>query len=53
MQYRRVHIPGAYYFFTGNLAERNRSLLVDHVTELRLAFKKTKQDHAFNIVAKT
>ncbi len=39
------------FFFTVNVAERNQSLLVDYVDELRLAFKKTRQDHAFDIVA--
>lgn len=38
-------------FFTVNIAERNQSLLIDYVGELRLAFKKTRQDHAFNIIA--
>ncbi len=51
MQYRRANVPGACYFFTVNIAERNQSLLVDYIDELRLAFKKTRQDHAFDIVA--
>lgn len=51
MQYRRSKEPGACYFFTVNLAERNKSLLVSHVNELRLAFKKTKQEHPFDITA--
>ena len=51
MKYRRANIPGACCFFTVNLAERNKSLLVEQVDELRLAFKKTRQDHTFDIVA--
>ena len=51
MHYRRANVPGACYFFTVNLAERSQSLLVDHIDELRLAFKKTRQDHDFDIVA--
>ncbi len=51
MQYHRANIPGACYFFTVNLAERNQSLLVDHIAELRLAFKQTRQNHAFDIIA--
>ena len=34
MQYRRANSPGACYFFTVNLAERNKSLLFDHVDHL-------------------
>jgi hypothetical protein len=41
MQYRRANVPGACCFLTVNLAERNQSLLVDHVNELHLAFKET------------
>ncbi len=51
MHYRRANVPGACYFFTVNLAERSQSLLVDHIDELRLAFRKTRQDHRFDIVA--
>ncbi len=40
MQYRRANVPGACYFFTVNIAERNQSLLIDHVDELRLRLKK-------------
>ncbi len=35
MQYRRATIPGACYFFTVNIAERNKSLLIDHIDELQ------------------
>ncbi len=51
MQYRRATIPGACYFFTVNIAERNKSLLIDHIDELRGAFKKIKQNHPFIIEA--
>ena len=37
MQYRRANVPGACYFFTVNLAERNKSLLIDYVDDLRKA----------------
>lgn len=49
MQYRRSYIPGACYFFTVNLADRNKTLLLDYVDELRQAFKKVKQHHPFDI----
>jgi len=38
-------------FFTINIAERNKSLLIDHIDELRGAFKKIKQNHPFIIEA--
>ena len=37
--YRRIRVPGGTYFFTVNLLERDRRLLVEHVAELRLAFR--------------
>ena len=51
MQYRRANVPGASYFFTVNLAERKKSLLLDYVDDLRHAFKKVKQNHEFSIEA--
>jgi putative transposase len=51
MQYRRANVPGACYFFTVNLAERNKSLLIDHVDDLRKAFRKIKLNHKFTIDA--
>ncbi len=35
--YRRVFIPGGTWFFTVNLLERDRTLLVDRIRELRHA----------------
>ncbi len=49
MQYRRANVPGACYFFTVNLAERNKSLLIDYVDYLRTAFSITRQNHPFII----
>lgn len=51
MQYRCADIEGGTYFFTVNLAERNKTLLVDHINELRLAFKNVKTSHPFTIEA--
>ncbi len=51
MRYRRADVPGATYFFTVNLAERRKTLLVDHVDVLREATKKVKQNHTFKIDA--
>jgi putative transposase len=49
--YRRVWVPGGTYFFTVNLLERDRSLLVDHVTALRTAFQFTRSVRPFDVVA--
>ena len=49
MQYRRANVKGGTYFFTVNLAERNKTLLVDHVELLRREFARVKQSHPFKI----
>ena len=51
MKYIRAWHPGGTYFFTVNLAERSRTLLVDHVGHLREAVRKVKQVHPFDILA--
>ncbi len=45
MRYRRARVPGGTYFFTVNLAERKRTLLVDHIDDLRNAVRKVLTDH--------
>jgi putative transposase len=50
--YRRIHIPGATWFFTVNLAERKGNrLLVDHIDALRQAFIRVRCKHPFQIDA--
>jgi len=49
--YRRVRVPGGTYFFTVNLQQRERSLLVDHITNLRSAFRVARAERPFGIVA--
>ncbi|NOR81782.1 MAG: transposase [Methyloprofundus sp.] len=49
--YRRYHIPGACYFFTINLQDRNQSLLVNQIDLLRESVKIVKQKHPFHIDA--
>lgn len=50
--YLRTHSPGATCFFTVNLAERRKNrLLTDHIDALRAAFRRTRQDHPFDIDA--
>ena len=51
MRYRRATVAGGTYFFTVNLAERKRTLLVDHVDLLREVFRRVKQRHPFHIDA--
>jgi putative transposase len=49
--YRRNFIAGGSFFFTVNLAERRLQLLVQHIDELRSAFRETRQRHPFTIDA--
>ena len=51
MRYRRADAPGATYFFTVNLAERRRRLLVEHVDALREVIRAVRQRHPFVIEA--
>ncbi|WP_444996428.1 REP-associated tyrosine transposase [Aliikangiella sp. IMCC44359] len=51
MQYRRANTKGGTYFFTVNLAERNKSLLIENIDELRSAFKKVNKKFPFIIDA--
>ena len=51
MRYRRAWQPGGAYFFTVNLSERSRTLLVDRIEDLRGAVCKVKQAHPFNMLA--
>jgi putative transposase len=49
--YRRSAIAGATYFFTVNTADRDASLLVEHVELLREAFRSARHRHPFTIEA--
>ena len=49
--YRRNFISGASYFFTVNLADRKSSILVEHISELRAAFRYVRQRHPFALDA--
>jgi REP element-mobilizing transposase RayT len=51
MRYRRADVTGGTYFFTVNLAERSRTLLVDHVDTLRQVVRLVKAKHPFHIDA--
>ena len=49
--YRRAFIPGGCWFFTVNLLERRRTLLVDHIDSLRESIAKTRHKYPFEIDA--
>ena len=49
--YRRMRVPGGTYFFTVNLLERHRRLLVEHIDELRCSFRDAKRSRPFEIIA--
>ena len=49
--YRRVWVPGGTYFFTVNLLERKRTLLVEHMDSLRAAFRQTRMARPFAMSA--
>jgi len=51
MRYRRAIIEGATYFFTVNLADRSRRLLVEQVADLREVVRRVRRDHPFDILA--
>jgi putative transposase len=49
--YRRAWVPGGTYFFTVNLLERRRTLLVDRVDVLRRSFAAVRATRPFDIIA--
>ena len=49
--YRRAYVPGATNFFTVNLANRDATLLVDHIDDLRSAVRYARDRHPFDIDA--
>jgi len=51
MRYRRTDVAGGTYFFTVNLADRNRTLLTDHIPVLRAVLLSVKRQHPFHIDA--
>ncbi len=51
MKYRRNYVPGGTYFFTVNLLDRKKALLVEHIDELRNAVRWVKYHYPFEIDA--
>lgn len=50
-RYRRLPLPGRIWFFTVNLLERRRGLLVDHIGLLRASFRDARLARPFEVVA--
>lgn len=50
-RYVRALIPGGSFFFTVALLERQRTLLVDHIDDLRAAFRQVRAERPFHIDA--
>ena len=51
MRYRRLYTPGASYFITVTLANRDSNLLTENIEKLRNTFKKVLHQHPFTINA--
>jgi putative transposase len=49
--YRRNFLPGGTYFFTVTLADRRSSVLLDHISVLRGAFRRARHERPFEIDA--
>jgi putative transposase len=49
--YRRIHVPGATWFFTLNLARRRSGLLIEHIDTLRSALGYVQRRHPFLVEA--
>ncbi len=50
MRYRRIKTSGETYFFTLNLAERNKTLLIDYIDILRNTLNTIKNDILLNLM---
>ena len=51
VRYRRNFLPGGTFFFTVALADRRSTLLTDHISILRQAFRKARAERPFDIDA--
>ena len=49
--YRRNRVPGGTYFFTVNLLDRHRPLLVEHIGALRESVRRVRELMPFHIDA--
>jgi putative transposase len=48
--YRRTRLPGATYFLTATLADRNTGWLVERIDDLRIAFAAVRREHPFEVI---
>ncbi|MBI4207610.1 MAG: transposase [Betaproteobacteria bacterium] len=51
VSYRRNFIPGGTYFFTVTLNDRRARHLTEHIDALRQAFRTTRRERPFDVVA--
>ena len=51
VNYRRSHAPGGTYFFTVNLRDRRKTLLIDHIGVLRDVVREVRREIPFTIDA--
>ena len=49
--YRRLRVPAGTYFFTVNLADRSRRLLMENIDALRMGVAAVRVAHPFETVA--
>lgn len=49
--YRRLYVPGGTYFFTVNLRNRLRPILIDRIAELRASWRELGRLHSFETIA--
>lgn len=49
--YTRAFAPGGTFFFTVNLADRSKTLFIEHIEELRESVKRVRDMHLFRIDA--
>jgi len=51
VRYRRNRIEGGTFFFTLTLQDRGSTILVDHIGDLRMAFRATREARSFTMDA--
>jgi putative transposase len=51
VKYRHNRVEGGTYFFTVTLADRQSTVLIDHIGALRAAFRTARQERPFTIDA--
>jgi len=49
--YKRIFEPGGQYFFTVNIRDRKKDLLIRHIEILRQSYHEISQRHPFQTLA--